>query len=152
MTELEQRIIAFVEHETGTKSRWIELSSCLQHDLGMDGDDAVEFFEKFEKDFAVDLALLRHHWPNHFGPEFSSPSLGCLVVIGAAVVLGDLLHRAFQPIPSWGWILVLLVIFGCAYSWLFADRAADTSVKITVSGLVDAATAGRWVKEYDNRE
>jgi len=38
-------------------------------DLGMDGDDAVEFFEAFGQTFSVDLARLWQHWHHHFAPE-----------------------------------------------------------------------------------
>lgn len=35
----------------------------------MDGDDAVEFFEKFGKKFHVDLTALQDHWHDHFCSE-----------------------------------------------------------------------------------
>ena len=41
----------------------------LSRDLGMEGDDAVEFFEKFEKEFQVDLSSLWADWNCYFAPE-----------------------------------------------------------------------------------
>lgn len=35
----------------------------------MDGDDAVEFFEKFGEKFQVDLAALSDQWHEHFRSE-----------------------------------------------------------------------------------
>jgi hypothetical protein len=148
MTELEARIIGFVAEERGMKPQRIILSSRLYHDLGMDGDDAVEFFEKFGKDFNVDLSPLREHWSEHFGPEGSAPSLGCMVVIGVAVVLGDLLHRVFQFLPSWAWMIVLLIAFGWAYHRIFASSERDDMLSITVVDLVEAVSHERWTKQY----
>jgi hypothetical protein len=55
MIELEERIICFVAEQTGIKARRILLSSSLAQEIGMDGDDAVEFFQSFGRDFNVDL-------------------------------------------------------------------------------------------------
>ena len=45
----------------------VSLDSRLGDDLGMDGDDAVEFFQHYAREFHVDLAGMR--WKRHFGPE-----------------------------------------------------------------------------------
>jgi acyl carrier protein len=149
MTELEERIIEFTAEERGMKREDVELSSSLSDDLGMDGDDAVEFFEKFGKTFSVDLELLWQHWHRHFGPEFSGLSLGAIVLVVACVVLGDLLHRAFHRIPGWAAMIALIVVAVYAYNRFFADRNPDGVIPTTVQDLVDAAKAGKWVKRYD---
>jgi hypothetical protein len=149
MPELEQRIIAFTAKERGMKPDRIHLSSRLSHDLGMEGDDAVEFFEKFSKEFDVDLVRLGDHWHLHFGPEGSAPPLGCMVVIGAAVILGSLLHEAFKPIADWIWMILLVGGFGWIYTRFFIDQEPSGVVPVTVSDLVDAAKEGRWIKQYD---
>lgn len=87
MTELRERIVAMVAEERSMNPQRILLSSRLLHDLGMDGDDAVEFFEKFAKEFNVDLSALGKHWSEHFGPE-GTPSLPGLVLVGITVALG----------------------------------------------------------------
>ena len=43
----------------------------LLDDLGMDGDDAVEFMEAFSKEFDVDMSEFEFN--RHFGPEGFSP-------------------------------------------------------------------------------
>jgi acyl carrier protein len=149
MTELEDRIIKFAAEEQGMKSEGIELSSRLSDDLGMDGDDAVDFFEKFGKKFSVDLELLWQHWRRHFGPEFSGPSLGAIVLIVACVILGDLLHRAFNRIPGWAAMIALIVGAVWTYNRFFADRNPNV-IPVTVGDLVDAAKARKWVKQYDD--
>jgi acyl carrier protein len=148
MTELEERIIEFTAEERGMKREDIELSSGLSDDLGMDGDDAVDFLEKFGKKFSVDLELLWKHWPRHFGPEFSGPSLGAIMLIVACVVLGDLLHRAFHRIPAWAWMIALIVAAVWTYNRFFADRNPDV-IPVTVGDLMDAAKAGKWMKKCD---
>lgn len=148
MTELEDRIIKFAAVERGMKREDIELSSGLSDDLGMDGDDAVEFFEKFGKNFSVDLEPIWQHWHRHFGPEFSGPSLGAIVLIVVCIVLGDLLHRAVNRIPGWAAMIALIVIAVWTYNRFFADRDQPGMIPVTVQDLVDAAKAGKWVKEY----
>ena len=148
MTELEERIIEFTAEERGMKREDIELSSGLSDDLGMDGDDAVDFLEKFGKKFSVDLELLWKHWPRHFGPEFSGPSLGAIMLIVACVVLGDLLHRAFHRIPAWAWMIALIAAAVWTYNRFFADRNPDV-IPVTVGDLMDAAKAGKWMKKCD---
>ena len=149
MTELEERIVTFAAVERGMKRKRILLTSRLSHDLGMEGDDAVEFFEKFGEDFSVDLAPLGNHWHRHFGPEGGGiPSLGAIVLIVACVVVGDLLHLAFHWIPGWAAMIALIVVASWAYFRFFADRNPDV-IPVTVQDLVDAAKAGKWVKQYD---
>jgi hypothetical protein len=99
--ELERRILEFTAKERAIKAERVRLSSRLADDLGMDGDDAVEFFQAFGRDFNVDLNSLWQQWDRHFHPE-GGPSLGFLIVTGVAVVVGDLLHQAVHQIPGWG--------------------------------------------------
>ncbi len=41
----------------------------VNYDIGMDGDDAVEFFEEFAQRFHVDLTPLGKEWDRYFVPE-----------------------------------------------------------------------------------
>lgn len=150
MTELEQRIIAYVAHQTRIKPEQIKLNSRLVHDFGVDGDDAIELFEKFSKDFNVEIRLLWNHWYEHFVPEAGGPSMGFMIVTVIAVILGGILHGAFQGIPSWAWTILLIIIFLWVHNRFFFDRECIRAVPVTVSDLVDAAKAGTWVKNYDN--
>jgi hypothetical protein len=59
----------------------------------MDGDDAVEFFEKFAEEFKVDLQDLRAHWDQHFAPE-GSLSFGVMVAIVLCITAGFWLRDA----------------------------------------------------------
>lgn len=149
MTELEERIVAFTAKETGMKAHRIALSSRLSHDLGIDGDDAVKFFDKYGKEFSVDLSALGDHWHQHFKPEGGGPSLGFMVVIVVCVVLGGLVHRAFNRIPGWASMIVLILVFGWAYSRFLTNPDHDAMVPVIVGDLLDAAKEGKWVTHYD---
>jgi hypothetical protein len=84
MTDVEERTINLIVEVTGIQRKRIQLSSRLVDDIGMDGDDAIDFFEKFGQNLHVDLDVLYEHWDNHFFPEgFGGMSVGYLVIIGA---------------------------------------------------------------------
>ena len=55
---LQERVLAFVSEQTGVKPERIRPATTLSRDLGIEGDDAVEFFERFHTKFAVDLQEL----------------------------------------------------------------------------------------------
>lgn len=152
LTEIEQRIIALVSHETGMKREHIKLTSRLVHDFGMDGDDAVECFEKFSTDFNAEIAPLWNHWHEHFGPEAVAPSMGYVIILVASVILGDILHSAFRGIPSWAWMILLIIVYHWVHHRLFFDREGIKAIPVTVGDLMDAAKAGTWVMHYDNSD
>ena len=151
MTELEEQIVNLIVQRTGIKAKKVNLNSRLAQDIGMDGDDAVEFFEKFTEQFHVDLTALGPNWQRHFLPEGGGPSLGCMVTIGIGVVAGGLLHEAFKRVPAWAAMIVLVPLFCRIYVKLF-DEPEDEMIPITVKDLVDAAIAGTWVKSYGEQE
>jgi hypothetical protein len=154
MTELEDQVIALLVEETGIERKRVQLASRLADDIGIEGDDAVEFFEKFGEKFHVDLTVLYDHWHRHFLPEgLGIPPLWCLIVIGAGVTLGGLVHEAVNRIPAWASTIALTAlfwwVFGWVYSKFFSDEPYGNKVPITMQDLVDAATSGQWVKHYE---
>ena len=147
MTELASYILQFVAEETGCNPSRLSLDSRLLHDLGMDGDDANEFFQKFEKTYKVDLAPLYQQWDQYFGPEpsFSSVPLGGMIAIVAAVLLGDVLNRIYNPIPGWAWMIALLAAATVVHAKFFTE---PVNLKpITIRELVDAASRHTWVHQ-----
>lgn len=64
---LEEKIIEFVAEQTGVSKSKITLDTCLLDDLGIDGDDGIDFFDAFSSEFKVDLSEL--NLARHFGPE-----------------------------------------------------------------------------------
>ena len=65
--ELLSRIRVLVAKHRAMSPDELALDLRLGEDLGMDGDDAVEFFADYAREFHVDLAAMR--WKRHFGPE-----------------------------------------------------------------------------------
>jgi hypothetical protein len=115
----------------------------------MEGDDAVEFFNKFGEKFHVDLATLHEHWHEHFFPEgFGAPSAGCMVVIGASVIVGGFVHEVVKRIPAWLSMIGAAVLFSWIYGKFFVEQQPGKT-PITVQDLVEAASSGKWVKHYD---
>jgi Protein of unknown function (DUF1493) len=99
--ELQSAVFAFIQNERRCKPHEIALDRSLNLDLGMDGDDAVEFFEAFAEKFGVDLTELGEEWSRYFGPEgfglfgswpqvltlFSAPAYGPILPMRIARVV-----------------------------------------------------------------
>lgn len=60
-----------VSEFTRVRPQVLTWETTLFHDLGIDGDDADEFFEEFGRTFEVDLTDFNIE--SHFGPEASDP-------------------------------------------------------------------------------
>lgn len=76
--DLAGEVISLLILHTNAKREEISPSTRLQHDLGMDGDDAVDFFDQFSRQFNVDIDALKEDWALHFGPERGGRSQGPL--------------------------------------------------------------------------
>ena len=146
-SEIEQSILAFVAKETGHNPKRLALNSRLVHDLGVDGDDAVELFEKFGEKYGVDLTALFQNWDQYFVPEGHRLGMGCMIAVGVAAILGDLLHRAYPPIPAWAWMIALPIACLFVHAKFFAESA--DCVPITIQELVDAAISRTWDRHYE---
>jgi acyl carrier protein len=150
MSELEDQVIAFILEETGIKRKRVLLSSRLAQDIRLDGDDTVELFKKFGEKFNVDLTVLYHHWDQHFLPEGTRTSPGCLIGIFLSVAVGAVLYEFVKRIPALAWMMAVLPVFGWIYTRLFLDRDPDDGkIPITVQDLVDAARSGKWMMPYE---
>jgi len=69
--DLSREVFAMVSEFTRVRPQELTSETTLFYDLGIDGDDAVEFFEEFGRAFGVDLT--HFNIENHFGPEASDP-------------------------------------------------------------------------------
>jgi len=134
---LSARVLAFTARQLGYNIEKVGLESRLLEDLGLDGDDAGEFFQAFAQEFAVDLhdfSLSRH-----FGPE-GIPfrvTLASLLILALAAALAALL--SWWAIPFFLAALVLLL----GYRYRKSQRSSPGSLRVL--HLVQAATARRWV-------
>jgi acyl carrier protein len=142
---IEDRVYALVADELGVKREKVSPNSKLSHDLGMEGDDAVEFFEKFSKEFSVDLKQLGEDWHAYFSPEGAGlRTILCILVPSG--VLTAALHFAFSNLSIW---LCGIVGFGC---WIAAiaywqKTHPDRYPQISVQELIDCASTGVWTKD-----
>lgn len=62
-----QEIVDFVCDLTNCSKSEITVGTSLARDLGMEGDDAEEFFCQFEDKFSVDMSNFKFH--DHFSDE-----------------------------------------------------------------------------------
>lgn len=142
---LEDRVQGFTAQHLGVKRSKLSTATRLNRDLGMDGDDAVEFFKDFAAEFQVNLDDLYSRWDQHFGPE-GGPSFGFLVIVVACIIAGFWLRDRLVWLPAWAWGIALIFAVILAYQFWFAKKM----LPITVDDLVEAARSGRWSKSYSN--
>lgn len=138
---LEAEVLRLVVEQTGVLPEKVQLSSRLLHDLGMDGDDAVDFFNAVHERFGTDLTRLHEHWSEHFGPEGFSCWNG-LVIIPAAVMSGVVAGVAGLS-TIWGVAIALALLVGLLWAvrrWGPPDKRGP----ITVREVVTAVEAGAW--------
>jgi hypothetical protein len=139
-------IIDLVAEERGLAPEKVKLHSELL-DLGMDGDDAVEFFKQFEERYDVDLTPLYEHWGAHFGPEgFGSPT-SCAVMFLLLIFPLPLIPLGIHPFWVWGVEIAALLLWRS----LRPPPSDDRAIPITVQDLVIAAEMKRWPLDYAGR-
>lgn len=145
--DLEENVLAFVRHRWAIPRRHhLCLESRIAEDLGVDGEDAVEFFKDFGKGFKVDFADLHIRWNQHFAPE-GSGSFGAIVVLCLCVTAGFWLHDLFGLVPPWGWGIGLIVAATLIHRRWFTNGKI---LPISVGDLVESARLGRWTKSYSD--
>ena len=143
---IEDRVFAFVARELSEPRETFALSTTLLDDLGMDGDDAVEFFQHFAKDFSVDVRMLGADWHYYFGPEGLPPRIGLLIVVPGSIV-SILLIRVFPRLPDWMCFLFGFFLWiGLLVGWRYF-RPKETGPQITLQDLIDCAKVRVWTKK-----
>lgn len=147
--DVEHQVTQMLARERGLSVERITPSSRLREDLGMDGDDAVEFFVELNQRFGTDLTALQENWQRYFSPEGLSLWNAAIVVPFAAAggVAGAALHW-----PKWAAVLMALAFVIAAYwglSKLPRRKSARSVVAITVAELIAAVKAGAWSKSYN---
>lgn len=139
--DLKSEVLDLVAHERGLSPEKVHMSDRLLQDLGMDGDDAVDFFNSVHERFGTDLTHLHEHWSQHFGPEGFSCWNG-LVIIPAAVI-GGAVAGAADLSTFWAFaITVALLAVWLWAMWLWGPP--DRMVPVTVGEVVTAVEAGAW--------
>ena len=139
--DCQSEVIDLLAHERGLPRERLGLSDRLLQDLGMDGDDAVDFFNNLHERFGTDLTQLHQHWSEHFGPEGFSCWNG-LVIIPAAIIGGVV--AGFAGLSKFLGVAIAVALLA---AWLWVMRrwgSPDKMVPITVQQVVAAVEAGAW--------
>jgi acyl carrier protein len=145
---IEDEVFDFVAAQRGMKREKLKLSDQLLVDLGMDGDDAVEFFEKFEKKFEVNLTYLQEHWSEYFGPEGIAGS-GPLLFGILAMIPGWILRIVFH-LSLWIVVVLGLATMVAAMSVVGSinnrrEQENPTSRQILIADLIDSVRQKSFV-------
>jgi acyl carrier protein len=128
----------------GLRERKVTPDARILHDLGVDGDDAVELFQALHEQFGTDFTELTGQWRVFFNTEGASlrafllgiPTI--MVLGGAAGVVAAALQ--WPPIVALGLALALFV----GGRWLFSRWPGRKLQPLTVAGLAEIVQAGRW--------
>lgn len=134
-------VMKMLAKERGLSPGKIDGSSRLLQDLGMDGDDAVDFFVSLQERFGTDLTALHERWSDHFGPEGFSCWNG-LVIMPAAVIGG--VAAGLLDLGAVGGIVITVALLAL---WLWVMRTwglPDRMQSITVAQVIAAVEAGAW--------
>jgi Protein of unknown function (DUF1493) len=141
---LEDRVYRLVAEDLGIKREKLTAASTLSHDLGVEGDDAVEFFERFAKEFSVDLNELGGDWDAYFSAE--GAGLGtALFVLVPSILFATILGLAFPSLPFWlPGIIGFTSWMAAVYFWQKIHPRRHP--QISIQDLVNCANAGNWTK------
>lgn len=137
----QSEVMSILAEERGLPPEKIQLSDRLVQDLGMDGDDAVDFFNSLYERFGTDLTHLHEHWSEHFGPEGLSCWTG-LVIIPAAAIGGVV--AAVAGLTTFSGLAITIALLA---TWLWVTRRwgpPHKIVPVTVQQVVAAVEAGAW--------
>lgn len=132
---------AVIELVARAADRVAGLDSRLLHDLGIDGDDALMLFQRYEREFGVDLTNLYANWDQHFGPEGIPLKTG-LAWLGMSLLAA--LPWIWAGAPQW--VCLLAGMLGgfaglIALGRLFPNPPLHP---ITVADMIAAAETGHW--------
>jgi acyl carrier protein len=142
--DYQSEVIDILADERGLPAERLQLSDRLRQDLGMDGDDAVDFFNGLHERFGTDLTHLHERWSEHFGPEGFSCWTG--LVIMPAAVMGGVIAAVAGLSTFWG----VAVTVALLAAWLWVMRRwgpSDKMVPVTVQEVVAAVEAGAWPRQ-----
>ena len=143
---------ALIVRIAGVRPDEITPDARLLHDMGIDGDDAVELFAAFETQFTVDLQPLYQHWARHFGPEGLPLKDGLKFMSGALPIMLIVVFGGVRAgLPEWA---VMTLAFAAVVVWVVPLRSwpwkTRPMIGIAVRDLCQAAATGRWPISYSD--
>lgn len=140
LSDVASKVVDDLVEKLGKPRDCISLSDRLAQDLGLDGDDADEFFHRLQERFGTDFTKLHQSWNQHFYPEGLSATFlfGVLVV----ALIGGLIAEAVGLVGGWG-LAITIPMLG-AFLYLLRKLNPDRRKPITVGEVVDAVARGSW--------
>jgi len=146
---IENRICTLVSEQNGANRKKLSLDSTLSHDLGIEGDDAVELFQRFSDEFKVDLTQLEVDWHHYFAQEGLGP--GTFLVASVPPLLAAFYCNLKFPRLGWLTIVLMSVLWWLIlYSWIRLQ--GPRSPQISIQDLIDCAKARKWTKMLPAQE
>ena len=130
-----------VSWATDAEAEKLHLGTTLSGDLRMEGDDAVEFFEKFGSKFAVDLTDLYRDWKFYFSPEgvpIATVLLIAIPPVGMAILLERFFPRLHGMVALGIAALLWLPVLVQWSRWRYKHR----TVQIAIVDLAQSASTG----------
>lgn len=158
---LQEEVFAFVAEVAPFEFDELTLETTLQEDVGIDGKDAVDFFEKFEKQFAVNLSPLKLQWSAYFvsariwSRRRFLTVLGILSLVSIVIFvchLWGIKYKHLVAMIAFALVGVLWILLYRAYRFISTEERSSISTDndITLNDLVEAARQKRWVKPAPN--
>lgn len=131
--ELYHRVRRCVAKAADCRLEKVGPDSELTRDLGIDGDEAIDFLNAFSSDFGVDLSRMPHG--EYFGPEGLPFGVGLLLFAGGVACL-----------VAWSvaWWLGTAPILGCLAFGVVWQRTHPLAA-LSVRHLAIVAKRGIWV-------
>ncbi len=148
--QLEWRVKDRLAEKLAMDGDEISMHFRLRSDLDLDGDSAVEFFQRYGDDFKVDLTELKAAWRFYFGPERPALSRGtklALIAGASAWLLQAMLYPQLSTFFGLVTAVALSVIVWLAVEIaerLNRDPEVPAEREITVGELVEHARTGIW--------
>lgn len=108
--ELLNEVIAFVAEYWEEPKSLLSAETSINEDLGMDGDDGLEFMQAFSRRFAVDLGTFPYD--NYFGVEAAATPIPIIVLMirwlttGKSTKLSPLtLRQLAEAVENGSWVV-----------------------------------------------
>ena len=145
MTGVELELRQLAAAHAGLPPDRVRSDSRLLQDLGLDGDEAMEFFVAVARRYNLELTDLWKDWNRHFAPE-GYPLAGCLLVpvalftaFATAMWLRDSLYLTRNA------ALLLGALLSAPLIWIGGRITKRRRFEpIRISDVVAAVERGRW--------